>query len=78
MLLAPCEGQGWGTGVASSAPSLPSQELSQSLVKGTQATKQGGGRLTTFEVRCEASEHEVEPRLMASWAKGNPRVASPY
>lgn len=32
-------GQYWGTGVTSLALSLPSQEVSSSLVKGTQATQ---------------------------------------
>lgn len=41
-------------------------------MNGTQAAK-GGGRLS-FEVRDEAAECEMEPKLVTSWAKWNRRV----
>lgn len=39
------------------------------LCEGDTAYKIRGRKLTSFEIRCEASEPEMEPRLVASWAK---------
>lgn len=43
----------------------PLQEVPQSLMNGTQAAR-GGGSPTSFEIRNEASECEMEPKLVAS------------